>query len=92
MECRICDVHITNPLCPGCLGEATEEWLDEHAPERVQALHQEIESLEYGAGETCIKCKQQFAHCMYCTNKHIFNWLRDGTLQLSYLRHFNFLV
>lgn len=94
MDCALCHEPITNPVCQDCLGEGVAEWLGEHRPHRVHDLHVQTSSLRADtvAGIDCIRCKREFAVCPYCYGKEVFNWLKDGELQLSYLRFFNFFT
>lgn len=91
MDCALCHEPITHPLCPGCLGTAVEEWLREKAPARVEDLNTQTHSMKCDHGDRCIRCKQPFIVCTYCYTREIFNWLKDGTLQIEYLRYFDFL-
>ncbi len=91
MECTMCEEPITNPLCPDCLGQAVSAWLNEQRPRKVAALQNLTNSWKSQHGEHCIRCGQSFVLCTYCYTKDVFNWLRDGELQVQFLRHFDFL-
>jgi hypothetical protein len=90
MMCILCHEQVTNPLCPECLGEAIEQWLWESAPERIEGLHNETDTLRHPHGVRCVRCHARFDVCTYCYTKQIFNWLKGSKLQLEFLEFFNF--
>lgn len=90
IECALCREPVTNPVCHECLADAIAQWVAEEAPERIEGFWRETRALDGADGVACIHCKRPVGVCTYCYTRAIFNWLRDGTLQLSFVEYFNF--
>ena len=90
MECVLCREPVTNPICHECLAEAIAQWIAEEAPERIASFWQETHALDGAPGVRCVHCGKNVGVCTYCYTRAIFNWLRDGDLQSSFVEHFNF--
>ena len=76
-ECVLCKEHITNPLCPECVGEQVKTWLFEVRPDLVSALDIETSKMSLGLfnNNTCISCKKHMDVCTYCYTEHVFEWI-----------------
>ena len=76
-ECVLCREHITNPLCPECIGEQVKSWLFEVRSDLVSGLDIETSKLSLGLfnNNACISCKKHMDVCTYCYTEHIFEWL-----------------
>lgn len=90
MDCALCSHPITNPLCQDCLAEAIEQWLHETAPKRVDELYDLTNSLRAPHGIACVHCEGTVSVCTYCYTRNVFNWLREGELQIEFVDFFNF--
>jgi hypothetical protein len=90
MECVLCREPVTNPVCHECLAEAIAQWVAEKVPERIEDFWRETRALDGAHGVRCVHCRSPVGVCTYCYTREIFNWLRDGKLQFSFVEYFNF--
>lgn len=91
--CLSCNESIYNPICPFCLAEEIDIWLEEKR--KFSKMRKEIEGfLERGkklAGEStkCIRCKRGIAFlCPYCFTEYVLSLLKKNKASKKLLREF----
>jgi ferredoxin len=88
----VCEEVVTTPLCPSCVQEAVQEWLQYDAPELLDELAQFSENTTFSlTSTTCIKCKRYVNVCPYCYTQRLHDWLTAWPkLEERFLEFFNF--
>lgn len=87
--CIECDEAITEPICPGCLSQRMQEYVEGYDEE----LASDIQNLAIEEGETnCIFCGSAMNLCAHCFSREVHGFLeeRDPRIAKGFIGRFDF--
>lgn len=96
-DCLSCGEDIKNPLCPYCICQAFEQWLEkfpkdsDHIKSKMNTFLKHHELIN-GKSKTCISCNKKSVHvCPNCFTKHLYNLVKEAGLGVRAMAEFLFM-
>jgi hypothetical protein len=92
--CDVCNIAVTNPICPACLAGEVEAWLTLYPSLRREVLPRIKKyafAISDGATEStkCIKCGEGSAYiCPYCFTNQVLRELKKLDVNKIILKEF----
>lgn len=93
-KCAVCGEAITNPICPECLQNEIEQWIDGFKPsaaKRIKGYSWGFDTYRHDTVK-CVVCGNNMSICAHCFCKDVFELVEKelGELAEDFLYSFNF--
>lgn len=94
-KCKVCNEVIYHPICPSCLSDGMEKWLENTNKETMaKFLEKKPTLLSHVKGNSrCVVCgSHHYSACPYCFSEIMLRWINkhEPALAPKYLEIFNF--
>ncbi|MBT3297803.1 hypothetical protein HN385_02675 [archaeon] len=88
-RCADCDDIISNPICPECLMQQMQIFLNESNPQLAKEV---ISNVEIEGDIKCLSCGKGMGLCAHCFSKSVYEILNDKDQNLAeeFLSRFDF--